>query len=185
MEVRRKKCGKPLHDPVSIARGMGASCAGIVTRRRRFSSSTITQHGMIYPSMERNHTNTNLFCFEEEPQTTAPKALAEFPSDLLNLVLSAPARGSIAKQIKKFSRQQKQNETHSIKLLKRIRRMCIECRLLFWPGLSTNLQPIPCISCGEDGWKIGENSRVISKEELVAYLSRYGIIGQEQLRTAM
>jgi len=185
MEARCRKCGKPLHNPESIARGMGAACAGIVTKRRSFSSSRSTQHGVIYPPIERNHTNTKLFCFEEEPQTTVPNALTEFPADLLNLVLSAPTAGSIAKQVKKFSRQQKQNEAHSIKLLKRIRRMCIECRLPFWPGLSSNLQPIPCIPCCEDGWKIGENSRFISKEELVAYLSRYGILGQEQLRTAM
>jgi len=96
--------------------------------------------------------------------------------------VSAPAPGSIAAQIKLYShRKSKQNEVPAGKLIKQIRRVCIEFRLLFWPGLSMNLEPVACIPYGQDDWKIGENGRVLSKDELVAYLSRYGMISQEQV----
>ena len=109
-----------------------------------------------------------------------PEALEKFLSDLQDLVLMAPAAGSIAAHIKTNFRRKKQNGVHLARLLKQIRRICIEFRLLFWPGLSMNLEPIPCIPCGENNRKIAKDRRVISKEELVGYLSRYGIIGQEQ-----
>ena len=64
-------------------------------------------------------------------------------------------------------------------MLKQIRRMCIEFRLLFWPGLSKNLEPLPCIPCGDNDWKIGEHGSVCSKDELVSYLTRYGIISSQ------
>ena len=109
--------------------------------------------------------------------------LKQFPCDLVDLVLSAPTAGSIAAGVKLHShRRQKSDAVHPAKLLKQIRRMCIEFRLLFWPGLSMNLQQIPCIPYGENDWKLGENGRVISRDELVAFLSRYGIINLEQMR---
>ena len=180
MEARCKKCGRPLHDPISIARGMGPNCAGFASHGKSFRSSRRAQSGTIYPLVGKSHATSDLFSFGEEHQQRAPETLEKFPSDLLDLVLSAPAAGSIAARVKTYSRRKKRNRVHPARLLKQIRRMCIEFRLLFWPGLCMNLEPIPCIPCGENDWKIGENGRVISKDELVGYLSRYGIIGQEQ-----
>jgi hypothetical protein len=185
MAVHCIVCGKPLYNPVSIARRMGPKCAGVASAGKSFHSSQRIRSGTTYPSIEASHETLNLFSFIEEQQDRVPQTLKKFPSDLVELVLSAPAAGSIAAQIKLYSRRKKkQNSVPAVKLLKQIRRMCIEFRLPFWPGLSMNLEPIPCIPYGENDWKIGENGRVFSKDELVAYLSRYGIISQEQIRTS-
>lgn len=125
---------------------------------------------------------TNLFSFVEDGQKRLPETLRTYPSDLVELVLSAPPAGSIGSRVKLYSRGRKNNESvNPAKLLKQIRRMCIEFRLLFWPGLSMNLEPIPCIPCGERDWKLGENGRVMSTDDLVAYLGRYGMISREQV----
>lgn len=177
MEVRCKICGKPLHDPVSIARGMGSKCAGGASAEKSFRSSRSVGNRVAYPLLGENHASMNLFSFTEEREDRVPDSWKKFPSDLVDLVLSAPAAGSIAARVRLHSgRKKNQDRVHPAVLLKQIRRMCIELRLLFWPGLSQNLEPIPCIPCGENDWKIGENGRVCSKEELVAYVSRYGII---------
>lgn len=95
-----------------------------------------------------------------------------FPSDLVDLVLSALPAGSIAARVKSYARCNKEEgKILSITLLKHIRHLCIELRLLFWHGLSQNLEPIPCIPHGESDWKLRENGRIMSKDELVAYLS--------------
>jgi hypothetical protein len=180
MEVRCKGCGKPLHDPMSIARGMGPKCAGVATAGKSFRPHMHIDRGATYPSVGAGHARLNLFSFVGKQQDSVPPALKNFPSGLVDLVLSAPAPGSIAAQIKSYSRgKSKQSGIHAGTLLKQIRRMCIEFRLLFWPGLSMNLEPIACIPYGQHDWKIGENGKVLSKEELVAYLSRYGIISSQ------
>ena len=177
MEIQCKVCGRPLRDPVSVARRMGPKCAGVTNSGKSFRSSPRVYSGTSSSSIGWNHATTNLFSFIERRQDSVPETLRRFPSDLLDLVLSAPAAGSIAARVKLHSnRRQKNNEVHPAKLLKQIRLMCIEFRMLFWPGLSMELQPIPCIPYGENDWKLGENGRVISRDELVAYLSRYGII---------
>ena len=142
-------------------------------------------NGTIYSSFEERHAHANLFSILEECQNGMSEILKQFPRDLVDLVLSAPAAGSIAARIKLYSRdKQGPNGVRPAALLKQIRHMCIDFRLLFWPGLSMNLEPIPCIPCGEDDWKIGENGRVLSKGELVSYLSRYGIINQKPMETS-
>jgi len=181
MEARCKKCGRPLRNPVSVARGMGPICSGGAGAGKSFRSSRRVCSRTTYPSVGENHATMNLFSFSHERQDGVTETFNKFPSDLVHLVLSTPAAGSIAAQVKFYSRRkQKQNGVRPGTLLKQIRRMCIEFRLLFWPGLCMNLEPIPCIPCGENDWKIGENGRVLSKEELVSYLSRYGIITQKQ-----
>ena len=182
METRCKVCGRPLHDPVSIARGMGPKCAGIFNSGKSFHSTSRISSGSSYSLVEGKHAAMNLFSFVEKRQDRVPETLRRYPSDLVELVLSAPAAGSIASRVKLYSRRRKNNDDlNPAKLLKQIRRMCIEFRLLFWLGLSVNLEPIPCIPCGGNDWKLGENGRVMNKGELVAYLSRYGIISQEQI----
>jgi hypothetical protein len=98
----------------------------------------------------------------------------------VELVLSAPAAGTIGTRIKHLSRnRQVTSGAHPAGMLKQIRRMCIEFRLLFWPGLFKKMEAIPCIPYGEDDWKIGENGKVCSKDELVSYLARYGMISSQ------
>ena len=180
MEARCKKCGKPLYDPASIARGMGPTCAGVASSGARFHPHGRANSRVAYPSVGASHSALNLFSFVAEHQHGVPPVLKKFPSDLVELVMSAPAPGSIAAQITLYShRKRKQHEIPAGKLLKQIRRLCIEFRLLFWPGLSIDLQPIPCIPYGENDWKIGQGGKVLSKEELVSYLSRYGIISAQ------
>jgi hypothetical protein len=177
MEIHCKVCGRPLCDPVSVARGMGPKCAGVSHVGKGFRSGSRAYIGTSFSPIEEVNASTNLFSFMEEQQDRVPEILRRFPSDLVDVVLSAPAAGSISARVKMHSRR-RQNiaGVHPTKLLKQIRRMCIEFRLLFWPGLSMNLEPIPCIPYGENDWKIGENGRVCTKDELVAYLARYGII---------
>jgi hypothetical protein len=124
----------------------------------------------------------NLYTLIESPQHGALEILKQFPGDLVDLVLSAPAAGTIAGRVKSLAQNKHiKNGTHPATLLKQIRRTCIELRLIFWPGLSMDQKPIPCIPCGDDDWRIGESSRVLSKQELVSYLSRYGIITHKQV----
>lgn len=184
MEPRCKKCGRPLRDPQSIARGMGPACAGIAPKGRRYVSTRSARHGSSHAAGRDNCTGTSLFSFAEEGRRSVPKVLEAFPSDLLGLVLSAPAPGAIATCVRNYS-WKKENKLQPVRLLKQIRRTCIEHRLPFWPGLSMKNQPIPCIPWGEQGWRIGDNGRVINKDELIAYLSRYGIIAQDLTQTTV
>ena len=182
MEAHCKKCGRPLHDPVSVARGMGPKCAGIASTGRGFRSRQRLLNGTVYPLGGKRHTTLNLFSLVEDSQNGVSEILQQFPSDLVELVLSAPTAGSIASRVKLYSRRKRsENDARPATLLKQIRHMCIEFRLSFWPGLSRNLEPIPCIPCGENDWKIGEDGRVLSRDELVSYLSRYGIITQKSV----
>lgn len=179
MPARCKVCGKPLRDPMSIARGMGPKCAGISSTGKRFRSTTSAPSGRLYLSSGTNYPVANLFSYVEERQTRLPETLRRYPSDLVDLVLSAPAAGSIGTRIKDYSRKRQPNPVHPAQMLKQIRRMCIEFRLLFWPGLFKKLEAIPCIPFGENDWKIGENGKVCSKDELVSYLARYGMISSQ------
>lgn len=181
MPVRCKVCGKPLRDAMSIARGMGPKCAGVFSSGKSFRSPVKTAGETLYMSAGTTHADTNLFLYVQERQTRLPDTLRRYPSDLVDLVLSAPAAGSIGTRIKHYSRRRQANPVHPAKMLKQIRRMCIEFRLLFWPGIFKRLEAVPCIPYGENDWKLGENGRVISRDELVAYLSRYGIISHEQV----
>lgn len=186
METICKKCGKPLRDPTSIARGVGPKCAGIAGAGKIFHSSRSLGSGAANPEIGKSQLTMNLFYFGEDLSDRIPPKLYGFPLDLVDLVLSAPPAGSIAARVKSYARRNKEEgKIHPITLLKQIRYLCIESRLLFWPGLSQNLEPIPCIPHGESDWKLGENGRIMSKDELVAYLSRYGIIGREQMLTSM
>jgi len=169
---------------MSIARGMGPKCAGVATAGKSFRPHRHADSAATYPLIGADHATLNLFSFVGKQQDRVPPALKDFPADLVDLVLSAPTPGSIAAQIKLYShRKRKENRVPAGQLLKQIRRMCIEFRLLFWPGLSMNLEQMACIPCGQDDWKIGENGSILSKAELVAYLIRYGMISQEPVLT--
>jgi len=171
---------------MSIARGMGPKCAGIAGAGKRFHSRRSLGSEAAYPEIGESQPTINLLYLGEDRSDRIPPKLYGFPPDLVDLVLSAPSAGSISARIKSYARRNKeQSKIYPITLLKQIRRMCIEARLLFWPGLSTKLEPIPCIPHGENDWKLGGNGRVMSKDELVAYLSRYGIIGREQIFTTV
>ena len=180
MPVRCKVCGKPLRDPMSIARGMGPKCAGVSNSGKSFRSPVRATRERRYISAGTIHASPNLFSYVEERQTRLPETLRRYPSDLVELVLSAPGAGMIGTRIKHLSRKgQVTSGADSAGMLKQIRRMCIEFRLLFWPGLFKKLEAIPCIPYGENDWKIGENGKVCSKDELVSYLARYGMISAQ------
>jgi hypothetical protein len=179
MPVRCKVCGKPLRDAMSIARGMGPKCAGVSSAGRSIRSHVKGSGETIYMSSGTTHAITSLFTYVEERQTRLPETLRRYPSDLVDLVLSAPAAGSIGRRIKHSSHKRQANPVHPAKMLKQIRRMYIEFRVLFWPGIFNNLEAIPCIPYGENDWRIGENGKVCSKDELVSYLSRYGMISPQ------
>lgn len=179
MQVRCKKCGRPLSNPESIARGMGPECAGISGSRGKFTSIRRQNgSGSTYNALGTNHTVMPLFTWAgDDDQVRVPDPLARFPSDLLDLVLSAPAAGTIAMRVKSHRRKRsKQKGQSPIIALREIRRICIELRMLFWPGFSSKGEPLACIPCGGDSWRIGTNGREISAGDLVSYLSRYGVI---------
>jgi hypothetical protein len=161
---------------------MGPTCAGVSNAGKRFRLQRSIGGSNVFQALDEAPTTVNLFGFSEARQNRVPENLRNFPFDLVELVLTAPAPGSIAERIKSRSRhRQRQEVGQPANLLKQIRRMCIEFRLLFWPGLFMKLEPIPCIPHGENDWKLGENGRVISKAELVSYLSRYGVLSREQI----
>ena len=102
----------------------------------------------------------------------------KYPADLVDLVLSAPAPGAIAWQVKNHSKKKKLVGTLPPgRILQEIRRMCIELRVTFWPGMSNPQgQQIACVPYGDDGWKLENSEKVMSRQELESYLSRYGVI---------
>lgn len=180
MQPRCKKCGRSLRDPGSIARGMGPECAGIsgnrgksVRVRKQINSSSA------YSVVGKSKTMTPLFAWidNDHRQIRMPDKLAGFPPDLLSLVLSAPATGAIATHLKRTRRKNPAQKCSSPgKTLKEIRRKCIDLRMLFWPGFTYKGEPLACIPCGENDWKIGKDGREISANDLVSYLCRYGVI---------
>jgi len=189
------KCGRPLSDPESIARGMGPECAGITGGHRKRYRSRVRSHGdSSYAAIGHGSAATpTLFTLveedvqpEEQPvfEEVAPRKsgfaeiLMQFPTDLVDLVLSAPAAGAIAWHVKNYSKRKRSLEGSMPpgRILKEIRRMCIDLRLAFWPGISEQGQQVACVPYGEEDWKLGNSGKVMSRQELEAYPSRYGMI---------
>jgi hypothetical protein len=104
--------------------------------------------------------------------------MTQFPTDLIDLVLSAPATGAISLHIKNYSKKKKMAGTIPPgRILQEIRRICIDLRLTFWPGMSNpEGQQIACVPYGDEGWRFENSEKVLSRQELECYLARYGII---------
>ena len=193
-EIRCIKCGRPLRDPDSIARGMGPECAGVNGGHRRSYRARVRSHASSYYAAigHGSAVTPTLFTLVEEGQYIEEQSLVEevllrksalaegmmeFPTGLIDLVLSAPAIGAIAWHIKNYSKKKKPaGSMPPGRMLQEIRRMCIELRLTFWPGIFDQDQQIACVPYGEEDWKFENSERVMSREELEAYLSRYGMI---------
>lgn len=194
-KVRCTRCGRPLHDPDSIARGMGPECSGVNGHHPRGYRAEVRPHGGSY-SAAIGHGSAaapTIFTLVEEGRDLGDQPLVEgklprkspyskilmrFPTDLVDLVLSAPAKGAIARHVKNHSnRKQPAGLVPPGRILQEIRQMCIELRLTFWPGMS-NLQgqQIACIPDGDEEWRFENSEKVLSRQELEAYLSRYGMI---------
>ena len=194
-EIRCMKCGRPLRNPASIARGMGPECAGetggrgnnyrsgIHSRSRSFyavvrpdSAAIPTLFGLV----EENEQRAEGPVGEEVPARKSGPAdiLMQYPTDLIDLVLSAPATGAIAWHVRKYSKKRKpKGAMPPGKILKEIRQMCINLRLTFWPGMwDHHGQQIACVPHGDEGWKFENSEKVMSRQELEAYLARYGMI---------
>ena len=190
------KCGRPLRDPESIARGMGPECSGITGGHQRKYRSGVRSHGSSSYAAIRHSSAATLTLFglvdeDEQPEeqpvveevSTRRSGLAEilmqFPTNLVDLVLSAPAAGAIAWHVKNYSKRKKRPEGSMPpgRILQEIRRMCINLRLTFWPGMSNHQgQQIACIPYGDEGWRFENSEKVMSRQELEAYLARYGMI---------
>ena len=98
----------------------------------------------------------------------------QFPTDLVDLVLSAPAAGAIAWHIKNYSKKKKRPEGSMPpgRILQEIRRMCIELRLTFWPGMSNHQgQQIACVPYGDEGWRFENSEKVMSSAGIGILLS--------------
>ncbi len=194
-EVRCIRCGRTLRDPASISRGMGPECAGGTGgRRRKYRSAVRSRSGSFYTAM--NHCTASaltVFSLTEHPEQRVAQPIVEeiddrksrpaevlmkYPADLVDLVLSAPAPGAIAWQVKNHSKKKKlAGALPPGRILQEIRRMCIDLRLTFFPGMSTPYgQQIACVPDGDDGWRFENSEKVMSRKELEDYLSRYGMI---------
>jgi hypothetical protein len=189
-QARCKKCGRPLTNPISIAMGMGPECAGISPLRRSSSvrGRKAVYRGSPYGAGVNHSGDADLFTWVESfrtmqdqpvrPGTKTLGVLKSFPLELVNVVIDEGEAGMIAHRVKEYTKRKgrKKNVPHPRLLLRDIRQVCLELRMMFFPGLSQDGRPLACIPCEGDRWKIGENGREISKNELVAYLSRYGIL---------
>ncbi|MGE5377754.1 MAG: DUF6011 domain-containing protein [Bacteroidota bacterium] len=189
-EIRCRKCSRPLRDPESIARGMGPECAGITGGGRKvhyaYRGPVYTRGGgessptLFTLAREDEELDEEIIVVQEAvPVRGLPDILRQFPADLVDLVLSAPGAGTITDRIKVYSgRHNRQpNAIRPAKTLQEIRRMCIEMRLSFWPGISCDGQPIACFPYGEYDWQFEKSERILSRAELEAYLLRYEMIG--------
>ena len=195
-EVRCIKCSRPLRDPNSIARGMGPECASANNGHRKRYRSKVRSHGTsYYAAIHHGRAVTpTLFTMVEEGQhieelplvneliprkSALAEILMQFPTHLVDLVLSAPAAGAIAWHVKNYSKKKKKPEGSMPpgRILQEIRRMCIDLRLTFFPGMSTPQgQQIACVPYGDEGWRFENSEKVMSRQELEAYLARYGMI---------
>ena len=118
-EVRCIKCSRPLRDPDSIARGMGPECAGVYGgHRTRYRSGVHSAGSSSYAAIGHNTAGIpTLFSLVDEDaqiekqsvvekesthRSGPAKNLRQFPTDLVDLVLSAPAAGAIAKHVKNY-----------------------------------------------------------------------------------
>jgi len=174
---------------------MGPECAGANGGHRKRYGSRVRSHGSSYYAAigHGSAVTPTLFTLVEEVQHMEEQPLVKeviprknalieilmhFPTDLIDLVLSAPAAGAIACHVKNYSKEKKQEGSIPPgKILQEIRRMCIELRLTFWPGMSNHQgQQIACVPYGDEGWRFGNSEKVMSRQELEAYLSRYGMI---------
>jgi hypothetical protein len=174
---------------------MGPECAGASGGYRKRYRSRVRSHGSSYYAAisHGSAVTPTLFTLVEEDQYIEEQSLVEeilprksaltevlmqFPTDRIDLVLSAPATGAIAWHIKNYSKKKKPaGSMPPGRILQEIRRMCIELRLTFWPGMSNHQgQQIACIPYGDEGWKFENSDKVMSRQELEAYLSRYGMI---------
>jgi len=194
-EIRCIRCGRPLRDPESIARGMSPECAGASSGHRKRYCCKIRSNGSSYSAAiaHGSAVTPTLFTLVQESRhvkqqplveeilsykSALTETLAQFPTDLIDLVLSAPATGAIAWRGKNYSKKKKSSGSMSPgRILQEIRRMCIELRVTFWPGMSNPQgQQIACVPYGDDGWKLENSEKVMSRQELESYLSRYGVI---------
>jgi hypothetical protein len=175
---------------------MGPECAGITGSHRIKYRSGVRSHGRSsHEAISHGSAATpTLFSFVEEDEQSKEQPVAEeistrrnglaeilmqFPTDLVDLVLSAPAAGAIAWHVKNSSKKRKKPEgsTPPGRILQEIRRMCIDLRLTFWPGMSNHQgQQIACIPYGDESWRFENSEKVMSRQELETYLSRYGMI---------
>jgi hypothetical protein len=174
---------------------MGPECAGTNGgHRNRYYSRVRSQGRSYYAAIGHSSATTpNLFTLVEELQYSEQQPLVEevlhrkgalaeslthFPTELLDLVLSAPATGAIAWHIKSYTKKKKlAGSTAPGTILQEIRRICIDLRLTFWPGMSNPQgRQIACVPHGDDGWKFENSEKVMSRQELESYLVRYGII---------
>lgn len=195
-EIRCIKCGRPLRDPLSIARGMGPECAGTNgARHKKYHSRVQSRSGSSYANVGHGSTDSlTLFSLARENEqqveqslvegifahkSDPPEILRQYPADLIDLVLSAPASGAIAWHVKNHSRNRQKlgGSRPPGKVLQEIRRMCIDLRLTFWPGMSNHQgQQIACVPHGDEDWKFENSEKVMSRQELESYLARYGMI---------
>jgi len=175
---------------------MGPECAGVTgSHRIRYRSGARSHGSSYYAAIGHSDAATpSLFTLVDEYQKSeeqqpvveevSPRKsgfaeiLMQFPTDLVDLVLSAPAAGAIAWHVKNYSKRKKRSEGSMPpgRVLQEIRRMCINLRLTFWPGISDQGQQIACVPYGEEGWRFENSGKVMSRQELEAYLSRYGMI---------
>jgi hypothetical protein len=169
---------------------MGPECAGI-SPSRRFSSARgrkAVHRGSPYSTGANHSGDADLFTWVEsfrtvedqpfQPGTKTLGVLKSFPLELVNVVIDEGEAGMIAHRVKEYTKRKgrKKNVPHPRLLLRDIRQVCLELRMMFFPGLSQDGKPLACIPCEGDRWKIGDNGREISKNKLVSYLSRYGIL---------
>ena len=193
-EVRCIKCSRPLRDPDSIARGMGPECAGVNGRHpRRYRANVRSDGSSSYAAIGHSARGIpTLFTLvdedeqiEEQPvveevsthRSGLAESLMQFPTDLIDLVVSAPTTGAIAWHVKNYSRKKKPEASMPPgRILQEIRRMCIDLRLTFWPGITDQGRQIACVPYGKEDWRFENSEKVMSRQELEAYLSRYGII---------
>jgi hypothetical protein len=175
---------------------MGPECAGETGgRHKKYGSGVRNRNGSSYAAVSQGGVAIpTLFGLAEENEQRAERPVVEggsarksepaeilmqYPSDLIDLVLSAPAAGAIAWRVKTYSRNRKKlgGSLPPGKVLQEIRRMCIDLRLTFWPGMSNHQgQQIACVPHGDEGWKFENSEKVMTRQELEAYLSRYGMI---------
>ena len=151
-EVRCIKCGRSLRDPESIvtvwvphvpaSRVVIEEDTAVRVRLRGSSSYAAYGHGSadtptLFSLVEEDIQPEEQQVVEEvSPRKSGlAEILMQFPTDLVDLVLSAPAAGAITWHLKNYSNKKKpEGSIPPGRILQEIRRMCIDLRLRVLAG---------------------------------------------------
>ena len=165
--VKCKVCGRVLHNPVSIARGIGPVCAGDGSGGRSIRVKI------------RNPSHRDASSNQPLPIQILPQVTVNVPNEdqLYRLVTTPLRHGQFRAALASMKRGTK-------KKLQRLRGEMLLARRTFCAGaFFMNEEQCMYEPVNEDSWREVHSPRVIRSFDLESYLNRIGVIATERKLT--